>query len=350
VDSVNLVTTETMVGQLNEQVEKEAAAENERLAAQRARWHEMKTERAKRQEEFAAQVLELVEEPAVEEVPSEKPAKPEKKDLLLRDRKQSIRNTMVLAQLSKEALKQVGSGGRWNWVLISPDIKRLPLLGGGSGGVDELRANAEQNQDLVMYALLRVVFNVPGFSQTRFLFLHIVGEDAPIVKRGRWNGLRPAFEKQFREFANIAASSPDTPPSALTPELLIAKMGYTTDYLVATDREGDSRAKVVAAYHESLAKEQTEAGKKNRPSESLVNKVKNADEHAQAGDTSGKSLKDMLAMIQESHAEDPDAEPEEEPLPYAGIPIKEVNLLVRQKRECNWALIRPAPRDQRRVK
>lgn len=94
----------------------------------------------------------------------------------------------------REALRGIAEGGQWNWVLLGPDAKSLPLLGCGTGCVDELRACAQESEDLVTFALVRLGFGVGRLQRFKWAFLHIIGREVPVVKRGKFNAVRPAME------------------------------------------------------------------------------------------------------------------------------------------------------------
>lgn len=58
-----------------------------------------------------------------------------------------VPHRVSLVRRSRILLTSLGCCAR-NWVLFGPDAKELPLLGGGSGSVDELRECAMKHQDV----------------------------------------------------------------------------------------------------------------------------------------------------------------------------------------------------------
>jgi len=54
--------------------------------------------------------------------------------------------------------KVTDADGDWDWVLVSSDPKRMPLLGGGGGGVEELRKALEKES--IAHGILRMEFHM----------------------------------------------------------------------------------------------------------------------------------------------------------------------------------------------
>jgi len=237
-------------------------------------------------------------------------------------------------QLSLEGLQQVARGGNWNWVLVGPDVTSLPLLGGGSGGVDEMRATAKDNQDLVMFGLIRVQFSSPGFTQTRFCMMHIVGESVKAVKRGKWNALRPQFEKRFGDYASLGAICADVAVQDVTTKTILDKVGYTTGYLVEGAQK-DNTVSALRAYQQALINERlnVEISQKPRPHQVLRERIRSMEEQDIGEEVTEESQR-------EAHEEE-ESEEEEQYAPHFDETIDEANRLVRISREANWALIRP---------
>lgn len=127
------------------------------------------------------------------------------------------------AQLT--ALKDVGRAhGTQNWALVEPDVEKFPLLDFGGGGVDECRAKALEHKDKVLYGMIRLVFGEGKMARPKWIFIHVIGPDCPVVKRGRWNALRPGMEKKFEKLANISSSISDLDAVDLTAETLEAEL------------------------------------------------------------------------------------------------------------------------------
>lgn len=315
--------------------------EKQLISGQHQRRLQMRAERKARRKELTAQILDV---PGKSDMPAGKEAPlPETVKIAAQRSSLSRKPSVLLGQLSIEGLTQVGKGGLWNWVLVGPDLQKMPFLGGGSGGIDEMRETAVKNEDIVMYGLLRVKFSVTGFSQTRFCILHIIGENAPTVKRGRWNAARPQFEKRFGDFASITAVCPDVATKDVTLDTVLGKLSYTSDYLV----EGSGNVSAIRAYQETLIADQKEAevSRKTGPIQKLRTKLLEEEEPEDvAKDTdAGQSLKhgdDQQPTP--AGGVDVESDDDEEAL-YADEGIDEVTRLVRD-RECNWLLIRPRHR------
>lgn len=75
------------------------------------------------------------------------------------------------------ALKEVlRENGVWNWVLVGPAPLSLPLSGGGSKGVDELRSVVEERAH--SFGFLRLKFHgAHGQSLTRWVYIHTSEEN-----------------------------------------------------------------------------------------------------------------------------------------------------------------------------
>jgi len=334
VDSIASETTSSMLMKYHEQLAKEQAEAHERVEAAKRREEEIRAKRKAQRNEYAKTVLEFGQQDpempktgAVLEVPQPDAPKVRK----------TLRRGSVLLQLSIEGLQQVAQGGKWNWVLVGPDVAKLPLLGGGSGGVDEMRATAKENEDLVMFGLIRVQFSSPGLTQTRFCLMHIVGDRVKAVKRGKWNALRPQFEKRFGEFASLSAICADVAVPDITTKTLLDKVGYTTDYLVEGAKK-DNTVSALRAYQQSLINERlnAEISQKPRPHQVLRDRIQRT-----------SSLKEDPREEREdeppSEAEDSEdeADDDEQHAPHFDETMQEANRLVRISREANWALVRP---------
>jgi len=135
----------------------------------------------------------------------------------------------------RDALKEVAEKeGRWNWVLVGPNPDVLPLVGGGSGSVEEMREclakqEAEQKaekQFANFYGLLRLRFGSGRMGRTKYVFVQAsrFDENAPqeeeetaarpglkrgntmsAVRHGQAMSQRGAMEKALLEFVHFAA-------------------------------------------------------------------------------------------------------------------------------------------------
>mmetsp|Transcript_101144 Transcript_101144/g.291188 ORF Transcript_101144/g.291188 Transcript_101144/m.291188 type:complete len:529 (+) Transcript_101144:73-1659(+) len=125
----------------------------------------------------------------------------------------------------RDALRAVVGNGAWNWVLIGPDPKELPLLAGGSGCVDEMRTAAlEVGSDTVTFGLLRLRFGAERLMREKFVFLHLIGPKTSVVKRGRCNTVTAAMAEAFKAFASASVSFFDLSPENLKLEDIIARV------------------------------------------------------------------------------------------------------------------------------
>merc|ERR1719336_121649 len=344
VDSISSASTSSMIKGYHEQLAKEAAEAREREAQRAAHEVEVRERRRLQQQQMAASVVREMEE----ELPPSLSPEDRQNVLTLEvphmDDGQQVgkrASLQILTHLSVEGLTQVAQGGKWNWVLIGPDVAKLPLLGGGSGGIDEMRAAAEGNIDLVMFGLIRVQFSTPGFSQRRFVMLHIIGDNVKAVKRGKWNNLRPAFEKRFGEFCQIHAICPDTDISDVTAETVLAKVGHVSEYTTAGEQENS--VSKLRAYQQAMINEKLNAELAKRPAPKQVLKDRFQKK---------KSFEEEPVPEPEELQQPAYDDPEEEEDPAIFAPnhdqtIDHANKLVRVKREANWALIRPRRRDLR---
>lgn len=130
----------------------------------------------------------------------------------------------LLYDSGRDALRGIASGGPWNWVLLGPDVKELPLLGGGAGSVDEMRNCAREHQDLVTFGLLRLGFGIGRLKRTKYIVVHVIGGQVPVVRRGRLNALLPAMEEAFRFFAPCSACMTDLSSDDLDPEQVLNRI------------------------------------------------------------------------------------------------------------------------------
>jgi len=376
VDSISGGSTSQMLKEYHEQVAKEQQKLKDAAKDEKERLRAVRMERKAVQIALANEVIEDVQQvviqaeltSAVEKPGVDSPTPSITKLMSTPNMKPraTMRNPGVLLQLSVESLKQVGNGGLWNWSLVGPDVDKLPMLGGGQGGVDEMRKCAEANQDLVMYGLIRLQFEGSTMLQTRFVMLHIIGEQVPTVRRGRFNAVRPKMEKRFRDFANITAVVPDVAPKDTTLETILDKIGFAASYLTQGGGGEESKVGALRAYQEALIKEQAENAKaihpKLKPAQALATKVieephtdetatfsleaaKSFAESLVSGAPSRKTTEDGEAWNPDDDSEDEYSEEEgDETAPHAQMRLEEVNDLIRTTKECNWALVRPRPK------
>mmetsp|Transcript_47984 Transcript_47984/g.104421 ORF Transcript_47984/g.104421 Transcript_47984/m.104421 type:complete len:570 (+) Transcript_47984:59-1768(+) len=172
-----------------------------------------------------------------------------------------------LFSTGRDALRAVADPfGLWNWVLLGADAVALPMVGGGTGSVDELRAFASDREDQVFFGLLRLGFGVARLRRTRHIFLHICGKRVSVVKRGQLGALRAQMEKAVQNFAHCPVSLVDVSPEELQLEAVIDRVRRA---VVVDDQvlEGDNnrrQALTVDAFREALAEDISKAEAKAR--------------------------------------------------------------------------------------
>jgi len=115
----------------------------------------------------------------------------------------------------REALEAVASPkGQWNWALVGPDPKNLPLAGGGSGSIDEMReCLCHQEKSAVLFGLLRLNFGTGRIRVNRHVFVMASGideafsqgEGSNMVARGKAMNKRPMMEKELDAIAHSHA-------------------------------------------------------------------------------------------------------------------------------------------------
>merc|ERR1719412_3313028 len=105
--------------------------------------------------------------------------------------------------------------------------------------------------------------------------MHIVGESVKAVKRGKWNALRPQFEKRFGDFASLGAICADVAVQDVTTKTILDKVGYTTGYLVEGAQEENS-VTALRAYQQALINERlnVEISQKPRPHQVLSERIR----------------------------------------------------------------------------
>lgn len=108
----------------------------------------------------------------------------------------------------EEALREVAKeDGLWNWALVGPDAKKLPLSGGGMGGVEEMREAVGNHAH--SFGLLRMTFGVGARARTKFVLVHtsdsIDSGNFTSMQHGRALASKPEMQKVIRRFAAIAA-------------------------------------------------------------------------------------------------------------------------------------------------
>jgi len=230
----------------------------------------------------------------------------------------------------REALAGVSKAGRgsWNWTLIGPDPQELPLLGGGSGSVDEMRLCAAQHMDLVMFGLIRLSFGIGRLQRTKFVFVHLIGSAVSVVQRGKYNTVTSAMVEAFKRHANTSLSIFDLAVDDLTLEDVIDRVRHFSivdDDVIAEDGARRSLFSV-EAFREALALElraHDEPPSDESPPSTKASDNSNFGLFRQRTATS--------AVLDEEDASDG----------VENLDLAQTVRLVSTERTCNWALFRP---------
>lgn len=245
-------------------------------------------------------------------------------------------------------LQQVGrTNGGVNWALVGADATLLPLIGCGEEGVDELRQVAQENEDQVMYGLLRMPSGEGRLMRDKWVVVHIIGQTVKPVKRGQGNALRPQMEQKFREFANFCISIPDMSAKEVTKEALLEEIrrNAINDDDVAQD---DGEHISLAAFGRFKSRDSLDSS-----SSGLAD-----DKKAKAQEVKAPEKEEAQAQEEDEAENDEGRKPEgadgfsgntgqgsPEP-PYCPQTVKEAVDLVHKDCICNWALF--APKQKRR--
>lgn len=114
-----------------------------------------------------------------------------------------MRGTCIFT--GRDALTAVASpDGHWNWALVGPDPECLPLAGGGSGSIDQMRGCLQKTGSAVLCGLLRLDFGTGRFKRSKYVFLNTnienLEEVSTAVARGKAIGKLPAMHKALAQF------------------------------------------------------------------------------------------------------------------------------------------------------
>uniref|UniRef100_A0A7S2MK62 ADF-H domain-containing protein n=2 Tax=Octactis speculum TaxID=3111310 RepID=A0A7S2MK62_9STRA len=90
--------------------------------------------------------------------------------------------------------------GPFNWVLLKPNPTKLTLHNAGGGSVEEMREKALA-ADEVLYGLVRMGFGTGRFRRNYWFFVHWIGPEVAVVKRGRHNAAVGAMQAICNPFA-----------------------------------------------------------------------------------------------------------------------------------------------------
>lgn len=112
----------------------------------------------------------------------------------------------------RDALSIVAEGnGMWSWCFIGPDAKNLPLVAGGSGSVEEMKAClASHTEHAVIFGLLRLSFGSGKMRRSKFVFIVASNEESEVVKTavvtGKAMSQRGEVEKVFATYVQISVT------------------------------------------------------------------------------------------------------------------------------------------------
>merc|ERR1719189_3526316 len=107
----------------------------------------------------------------------------------------------------KDALEEVArEEGIWNWALVGPNPDKLPLAGGGNGGVDEMRETVGRYPH--SFGLLRMAFGVGDARKTKFCYIHAADDvDSGYFtsrQRGQAMAMEPHMAKVIHDISSVA--------------------------------------------------------------------------------------------------------------------------------------------------
>jgi len=169
----------------------------------------------------------------------------------------------------RDALSVVSeNNGMWNWCFIGPDAIKLPLVAGGSGSVDEMRAClAAHTEHAVIFGMLRLSFGTGKMRRSKYVFIVASNEegDAPktAVVTGRAMSQRGAIEKEIQSYVLLSVSMEVKRASDLTLESIVESVskkviidGQHNKDKKASPEVGASFAFDSSALREAMAEEQ----------------------------------------------------------------------------------------------
>merc|ERR1740129_1141030 len=127
----------------------------------------------------------------------------------------------------EDALREVAKpDGAWNWALVAPDPIEMPLSGGGSGSVEEMRDTISKYAH--SFGLLRMEFGVPPAGQTRWLFIHasdpVDSGKFTAVQRGKAMAMSSKIERFAQEIVAYSARVQIHSPEECTVENIVEKL------------------------------------------------------------------------------------------------------------------------------
>merc|ERR1719203_2738096 len=132
----------------------------------------------------------------------------------------------------EEALAEVAKlDGLWDWALVGPDPIRLPLAGGGFGGIEEMRAALGKHAHT--FGLMRLTFGVGARATAKYLFIHasdsIDSGRFSALKHGQASAVEPQMRDAVYKFAAFSATVHINSAEECTVENLVDKLRDVAD-------------------------------------------------------------------------------------------------------------------------
>lgn len=123
--------------------------------------------------------------------------------------------------------------GLWNWALVGPDPASLPLSGGGSDSLEEMRESLGNHAH--SFGLLRMTFGVEPDTITKYIFIHASDEadsgNFSRMERGQAAAMEPQMEAAIRKFAAYSAKVVLRSKDECTIENIIEKLRSVVGHL-----------------------------------------------------------------------------------------------------------------------
>lgn len=114
-------------------------------------------------------------------------------------------NSCSLQKEGRQALQVVADeGGAQNWLLLGPDPRELPVVAGGCGGLDEMRACAAEHEKEILTGILRLGFGEGRLRRSKHVLIFVLGARLGVVARGKLAVVRPQMEKVLAQYVQIS--------------------------------------------------------------------------------------------------------------------------------------------------
>lgn len=162
-----------------------------------------------------------------------------------------------------EALREVAKvDGVWNWALVGPEPAQMPLSGGGTKSIEQMRGAFGKHAHC--FGLLRMTFGIGSDAVTKFLFIHASdevdsGKFSPL-ERGRALSMEPRMEEAIRKFSAFAAKIRIQTQAECTVESFVAKLRSVVSGM-DVDRLTVDNFYAAVEHHKALHPEEVEKQK-----------------------------------------------------------------------------------------